>query len=831
MWRPTKVLFTFHCVFFLFHEVSSVSNNTDRFRNVSIANGSDQSTELVAADSVREDLMTGVIQKNDTSVIGPVLINVTKVVDVPAVRQTDDNNVMVPVVVNLTTAGKVVKGDDRNKTVSPPLIVIEEKEQPISDLPSVDARVKFDSIGSMYCQEKSKCNSTTSPKTCHCDKLCKLLQDCCEDANVEEKSNLTLSQLGCIHIPGVVDKEEGLMVVTKCSPFWNDNITKNLCEETAASDDIYSHIPVSESTHPGLVYKNRHCAHCNNKYVYAYWKATVLCLEDNVLTKIDIGKCDLSYQMPGSVSSFRKCIKHLNVISECGTSYTDVNVRSKCSNSPYSIVHTNTSEIYRNRYCAECNGVEEKDMYCEQQHFPFKEFPVMSTKLYNFRMTVDFNSKLVSQDEQPKTPFNECRNNEVFDPIVFTCREIFCPPSTLPLQGKCDPVPLGDQNFSSNHSTLNVERNVTNISRIVESIENCTLTKIKHYEFNVLNDSNGITIRDIVFNESEYLQNGTDVLVCLKKLNMSFEPSNHSSNLLSLYHYNEVESYITLVGLIVSITASLLTLFVYILFPQLLNVPGKNLVCLTISLIISQTLFLVAPLVAHKQTVCAAMAVLMHYSFLCAFCWMNIIAFDLWTTFSHKLLLQRHKITRSKRFYFYSAYAWGLPIIIVSVAVILNYVSTGGKDAELFQPKYGRSVCWITTKYALLLFFVGPLAIFKLFDFVLFVFTAYHIYKAKKQGAFARKKSSAGTFCINVRLSLVMGLTWAFAFVANFTNNFVMWYLFIIFNTLQGLFIALSFLCTRRVVKLFREKYNSFTSEANTTKMTALSGERETMRE
>ncbi|RWR98403.1 hypothetical protein B4U79_05848, partial [Dinothrombium tinctorium] len=38
-----------------------------------------------------------------------------------------------------------------------------------------------------------------------------------------------------------------------------------------------------------------------------------------------------------------------------------------------------------------------------------------------------------------------------------------------------------------------------------------------------------------------------------------------------------------------------------------------------------------------------------------------------------------------------------------------------------------------------------------------------------------------------------MGFTWAFGFIASFTGITYLWYPFIIFNGLQGVFIFLSF--------------------------------------
>ncbi|WAR09086.1 AGRG2-like protein [Mya arenaria] len=118
----------------------------------------------------------------------------------------------------------------------------------------------------------------------------------------------------------------------------------------------------------------------------------------------------------------------------------------------------------------------------------------------------------------------------------------------------------------------------------------------------------------------------------------------------------------------------------------------------------------------------------------------------------------------------------------------------------------------LNTPGKILLSMVVSLLLAQLFDITFFIFTAVHKARARKQEAVARRKKNTCSLLINIMLSLVMGLTWVFAFVANVAKSQFMWYLFVIFNTCQGLFIAIFFLCTRKVVHLVHEKYAVFSS-------------------
>ena len=51
-----------------------------------------------------------------------------------------------------------------------------------------------------------------------------------------------------------------------------------------------------------------------------------------------------------------------------------------------------------------------------------------------------------------------------------------------------------------------------------------------------------------------------------------------------------------------------------------------------------------------------------------------------------------------------------------------------------------------------------------------------------------------------------MGFTWIFGYIAAFTDVEALWYIYIILNSLQGVFIFISFICNRRVGLLWSKK-------------------------
>lgn len=56
-----------------------------------------------------------------------------------------------------------------------------------------------------------------------------------------------------------------------------------------------------------------------------------------------------------------------------------------------------------------------------------------------------------------------------------------------------------------------------------------------------------------------------------------------------------------------------------------------------------------------------------------------------------------------------------------------------------------------------------------------------------------------------MQMSTVLGFTWIFGFVAAFADVTALWYIFIILNSLQGVYIFIAFICKKRVLKLWRD--------------------------
>ncbi|WAR07821.1 MTH2-like protein [Mya arenaria] len=660
----------------------------------------------------------------------------------------------------------------------------------------------FLKYGPGICTDSWTCgNGLTYPvKNCHCDKLCVYMNDCCDDFVTDQSFGgnypiVNADQFSCERVEGLDMNTDfyGVLMVSKCSSNWTETQTKRLCEsDFQLEEDLMKKTPVSDGSYLQITYKNMYCAYCNFEYDISFWSPQYECYENitNVRLLPFSPDCELFFTAPMFNPSPRIC-GLVPPISKCANN-SEVEFIGLCEHGRYYTVFDEYGKTYRNEHCAQCNGVNMSELYCTNPESANRGILTAMGGGHgdSLRLLVDLNLNTAYKDGEIINS-RKCNNDEIYDLVYDKCREVFCPPPTFFRNGRCIP------------HTLNAHFHMKDQKQQYSDLHNCTWAKLDPAEYTFTNDSKlFIPSAQETYNESQFHQNGTDVFICHSENNTCVQ-----CDLVHVrFNFDESEVYLSTIGLVISILSLLLTVIIYSTFPQLLNTPGKILMCLVVSLLLAQLLFLISSEVSSYPLACKILAICDHYFFLAAFCWMNVIAFDLWKTFSSRFTASSSSESARKKLFFYSIYGWVVPLIIVGVALILEFGDFDSLETSV-RPYYGRNICWISSRNSLIIFFLAPLAFFKLFDITSFIFTSVHIARASKQGAVARRNKYTCSLLINIKLSLVMGLTWVFAFVANVANLQFMWYLFIIFNTLQGLFIAISFLCTRKVGRLVHEKY------------------------
>ena len=255
---------------------------------------------------------------------------------------------------------------------------------------------------------------------------------------------------------------------------------------------------------------------------------------------------------------------------------------------------------------------------------------------------------------------------------------------------------------------------------------------------------------------------------------------------------------LTYVGLFVSILGLILVLVTYSLFKELRTLPGINLINLSLSLLLADSLFLGTALVEAKFA-CAIIAILLHYLFLVSFTWMSIIAIETWKAFSKIRVQHVHPNRREKCLNLLRRITLGwLPAFVFTVVC----VALDQSNVVAFH--YGGiKGCWINSSSANLVFFILPVALCISVNIVFFALTVRAITKTNKETRRATYHTNNRiTAIVFLKIFILMGFTWIFGFMKDLVSRYFE-YPFIIFTTLQGLYVALAFVCTKKVKKMY----------------------------
>ena len=266
-----------------------------------------------------------------------------------------------------------------------------------------------------------------------------------------------------------------------------------------------------------------------------------------------------------------------------------------------------------------------------------------------------------------------------------------------------------------------------------------------------------------------------------------------------------IKTYLTLICLVLSIVCLFLVIQTYLIFPELRNLPGKNLLSLSISLFLVQLLWLI-PDVWFTSILCNVVAVTRHYLFLVSFVAMATIAWDTHSAFTGKEFQRRRNEIKkggNKKFYKYSAIVWGLPAVLVAPCVVFDQIG-------IYAVYVNDHLCWFDNIQPQKYLFVLPVGLVLLFNVIFFALTVFRIQLLRSDTRLIRSDQSHRTmFWIFLKLSTLMGFCWLFGFIHLLvkTSTPVFSYLFVIFASLQGVYIALAFVMKKKIWTLYKSRF------------------------
>ena len=635
---------------------------------------------------------------------------------------------------------------------------------------------------------------------CRCDEQCTLFGDCC--AVSQYRHNTTL-EFDCVST-SVVDerRDTGYWMIASCpeSQVFSEIIRglADLCEAPSLSNP-----PISDNK-TGLVYRNKYCAQCHGvpEKEQIPWRSQWRCnnaIQDAFGKRnatIDIAQlldsCVLLYYtQPSSLRRLphlpRTCDK--TVVYTCqpppGTDTSTAEyrtLRELCRSELVDIRITESSSttLYKNEFCALCSTFgQELQILCPlEPHVALGAFTPPPSNTFALFLDITGSGKVVIASEDivvTSTVEQSCGEGQVFDLFSNVCREALCLPGYTYNGTSCLPVDA-----------------------------NCTLIALNATEYQAINAE---LVYLIALDQNVSVQGYTsegNPLVCTN-FTSNFTTMVNITITRTLYGYPPAFAILSYFGLSVDVVAAAILLFTYAVFAEMRTFYGKLFMNFVLVLLLEDLTFLLGSAlhaVSLEDVVCQVVAILLHYLFLARFVWMSLLSLNVARHFYHAMKFIVSEERESWPYLIlYMAAGWLSPLLVLIVTVPVNYAIPGAVG-------YGvDGLCWMNQTLAIIASFIVPLVICILFTTGTFVFVCtilvkLHWSNMKKD---IKHKTGSRNCRVLVAVFCITGVMWSFGFLALIDSALSWaWYLFIIFNTTQAVFLTLAYVCTAKVLRLYR---------------------------
>ena len=276
----------------------------------------------------------------------------------------------------------------------------------------------------------------------------------------------------------------------------------------------------------------------------------------------------------------------------------------------------------------------------------------------------------------------------------------------------------------------------------------------------------------------------------------------------------DVERIITLIGIALSFIGYIWTMVTYGTVRELRKTPGKNIICICLTLLIADMLVLITMAARENYKACKVVGIVLHWALLSVQFWAAVIAFDILATF-RSTSLSRNMYSK-KKLLSYMAFAWGIPTIAIIILVILDETGT------LFMGYGSGKICWIASRYGRIGGFIAPFVLSIIFTTLTLSYTIHRIRTHTKKSKKLLKKSGGENFSLArmaLKLVLLLGVIEVLGLIhlnptsdAFMAINAVCSLLYTVLRSFRGVFIWLLYIVTDRVFGIYRQRSSRYRS-------------------
>ena len=332
----------------------------------------------------------------------------------------------------------------------------------------------------------------------------------------------------------------------------------------------------------------------------------------------------------------------------------------------------------------------------------------------------------------------------------------------------------------------------------------CPLVELSSNDYKWVEDDDSIffnSTHEVLLNKSQAIfnSNRTSIRICSDLYSNHF----HSKTPDLVDHENlSFEAGMSLVCVSMSILFLLVSFVTFCAYSSLRTLPGKNNMALIMCLLCAQTLFLVGSFSRFEQgsIICITIGILTHFFWLMSVFWMNVCTIHVFRVF-----IGMGDCATGRGHKTFSVY-W-LYTIVLSVTFVLINVCISLSKSDYSELGYGKLTCYINSQKMVGFTFGVPVGCVIITNMVLFCSVIREIIKMPKIQKDVRHERNETV--IFAKLSSLTGFCWIFGFVYSWTGILAFSYLFIVLNASQGIFIFLSFVCTKRVIKMYKDNISA----------------------
>ncbi|XP_070188500.1 uncharacterized protein [Littorina saxatilis] len=640
---------------------------------------------------------------------------------------------------------------------------------------------------------------------CECTPGCEMYGTCCPDNATDLMS---ASFTGCAR--------SGWYVLTKCPAGWNDDSIRENCEEGRS---MYPNEDLVSDPTTNVTYRNAFCALCHGVSSFTRWPLNISCnnfqkvysavTQREFLQLALASYCHVASSPPDGTYP-RKCedteFSNIEIVGSCdttrlskGENYEKDAAANCLLYNAHILLVRYRFKVYQNLFCAICMGADPIS-------WPSTSSPgleqIAQVRATGFVHAYHNTSRDDAEFALVHTLFYTDWN------IVFKDKSIRLTPTYISQPAKerlALPRELTIQ--YAPHGMLGPERNLVLLSPALI----CPYVKFSHNTFKLqAAGDRGENIR-LVLTAVEGAAEVTDLrhtfldedslYVCYDALKNLRRPTRGSAEL-------DWQYVLTMVMMPLSMLCLLLTLAVYCLLPSLRTQPGLNTMCTCTALLLAQLSLLVA---VHAQGTtsrpwCQVLGAVVHAAWLQVFCWTSICSVHMFRAFSAKTYGHGSLSSTSRCCSWQTACNIGIsvvvPVFITGVVAVARFVTTNGRSVG-----YSAVSCYLESTVLVGVSMVLPASLLQLFNLTLFVLTVRRIHEVMRLNPRSEdQQESQRHVHVCARLSLLTGITWLIAFVAEGLNVDWLQFVSILANGGQGVMILLSYAATRRIVAMVAVK-------------------------